>query len=323
MGQQQFMALLILYVSLLGYPQVGTAQKRRREKVSGKLSFPSELPALPFSQGHGAQQSCAMCSIISENLSGMLSLGRKEWELKKEKDRGWGEFPAGLSFISSICCTQQPLSQLAQCVCRAGSGLVLPLPLGQQQCVVPKLHGKVSVVVISTVCSSVVCRIRKAETTVALLQPGCFREGFLQWKGHWRFKMIAAFEAQPISAALLFFSRDLINAGSLKLQELLAFRSQLAAPSVKEDLCVWQEGRWAACNQDRQSSRREGAFSVMSRQLSLLESGDLSLRGALLSGALPLQSLSSHVLLLSLPAAQRGMQGITRARIAGCWRPKL
>lgn len=164
------------------------------------------------------------------------------------------EFPAGLSFISSICCTQQPLSQLAQCVCRAGSGLVLPLPLGQQQCVVPKLHGKVSVVVISTVCSSVVCRIRKAETTVALLQPGCFREGFLQWKGHWRFKMIAAFEAQPISAALLFFSRDLINAGSLKLQELLAFRSQLAAPSVKEDLCVWQEGRWAACNQDRQSS---------------------------------------------------------------------
>lgn len=131
---------------------------------------------------------------------------------------------------------------------------MLPLPLGQQRCVVPKLHGKVSVVVISTVCSSVVCRIRKAETTVALLQPGCFREGFLQWKAHWRFKMIAAFEAQPISAALLFSSRDLINAGSLKLQELLAFRSQLAAPSVKEDLCVWQEGRWAACNQDRQSS---------------------------------------------------------------------
>lgn len=84
------MALLILYVSLLGYPQLGTAQKRRREKVSGKLSFPSELPPLPFSQGHGAQQSCAVCSIISENLSGMLSLGRKEWELKKEKDRGWG-----------------------------------------------------------------------------------------------------------------------------------------------------------------------------------------------------------------------------------------
>lgn len=82
---------------------------------------------------------------------------------------------------------------------------MLPHPLGQQQHFVPKLDGKVSVVVISVVCSLVVCYIREAETAVALLQPG-----------HGCFRMIATSEAQPISAALLFFSRDLVGAGSLK-----------------------------------------------------------------------------------------------------------
>lgn len=105
----------------------------------------------------------------------------------------------------------------------------------------------------------------------------------------------------------------------LKLQELLAIRSQAAVLPVKEGLCVWQEGRWAACKHNKQPFRQKGAFSVVSY---LVSYPSLMVETCLWmvlcsTGGIPLQSPRSHILLFSLPAAQLGTQGITGARITG------